>query len=65
MADDADAAYAAALGRLTPEQKVAAIHALRQTAWDLKAAWIRQCEPELSEEEVQNRVRQNFLYAVT
>ncbi|HXC24688.1 MAG TPA: hypothetical protein VNU46_02155 [Gemmatimonadaceae bacterium] len=62
---DADTAYIEALRRQTPAQKLAAIHQLRRTAWALKAAWIRQCEPGLTESEVQTRVRRLFLHAVT
>ena len=62
---DIDFVHTAIQRRLTPEQKLAVIHELRRTAWELKAAWIRRCEPQLSEEAVQARVRQSFLYAVT
>jgi hypothetical protein len=62
---DIDAIHAEISRRLTPEQKLRAIHELRRTAWELKAAWIRKCEPELPEAEVQERVRRSFLYAVT
>lgn len=60
-----EAIHAEILRRLSPEQKLRTIHSLRETAWNLKAAWIRRCEPGLTEPEVQERVRQNFLYAFT
>lgn len=56
--------YVEILRRQTPSQKVAAIHTLRRTAWEMKAAWIRHCEPLLPEQEVQQRVRAIFLNAV-
>jgi hypothetical protein len=62
---DIDVLHTEIQRRLTPEQKLAAIHELRRTAWELKAAWIRRCEPDLPETAVQARVRQSFLYAAT
>lgn len=59
-----DTVYLTILRKQTPSQKLAAIHQLRQTAWAMKAAWIRRCEPLLSEDEVQERVRQLFLRAI-
>lgn len=63
--DSTDGKYLEILHQVTPEQKVATLHALRQTAWDLKVAWLRQTEPSLKEEEIQARVRRLFLYAST
>jgi hypothetical protein len=65
MVADAGTIYLETLKRMTPAQKLAAIHRLRQTAWAMKAAWIRKAEPSLSEDEVQARVRNIFLHAVT
>ncbi len=62
---DADLEYIHILRRQTPSEKVAAIHQLRQTAWAIKAAWIRRCEPDLPESEIQDRVRLIFLRAVS
>ena len=45
---------------MTAEQKLLASQALRELAWGLKAAWIRSQQPELSEAEVQETVRQIF-----
>ncbi len=45
------------LRRLTPEEKLAVAHQLRETAWELTAAGIRLRHPELSEDAVQARVR--------
>lgn len=62
---DANRAYLELLRRQTPSQKMRAIHGLRCTAWRLKAAWIRQCEPQLSTAQVEERVRQAFLRGET
>lgn len=61
----ADKQHIEALQQLTAAERLATMHQLRRTAWDLKAAWIRSSEPELSEAQVQERVRQVFLRAVT
>jgi hypothetical protein len=45
---------------MTPEQKIRASQALYAAAWDLKAAWLRSLDPELTEKEVQDRVRRLF-----
>lgn len=62
---DIDAIHAEIQRRLTPGQKLAVMNGLRETAWALKAAWIRRCEPDLPEEAVQDRVRRHFLNAST
>ena len=54
-----------ALRAMTPERRLQVAQQLRQTAWELKAAGIRMQNPELSEAEVQARVREIFLYART
>lgn len=53
------------LAAMTPEERLRQAFALRRMAWNLKAAWIRQTQPELSEEQVKDAVRQVFLYART
>ena len=45
---------------MTPEQKIRRSEAMRAMAWELKAAWIRDQHPELSEDAVQDRVRAIF-----
>ena len=45
---------------MTPEQKLAISQSLRDTAWELKAAWIRSTHPQLPEAEVQAEVRRLF-----
>lgn len=48
---------------MSAEQKLQLSQALRDSAWELKAAWIRSTRPELTEPEVQEAVRQVFLNA--
>lgn len=43
------------LRRMSPEQKLAVMHALIRQAWELKAAVVRARQPELSEPEVRTR----------
>jgi hypothetical protein len=45
---------------MTPEQKLRLSQALRDSAWEFKAAWIRVTRPELSEAAVQETVRDLF-----
>lgn len=40
---------------MTPEEKLAVMHALIRQAWELKAAVIRASEPGLSERQVRER----------
>ena len=58
-------AHLEALGRMTPEAKLAVLDQLRRTAWDLTAAGVRLREPDLDEEAIQQRVRAIFLRADT
>jgi hypothetical protein len=51
--------------KMSPAQKLAIAIQLREDAWELKAAWLRQLHTDWSEEEVQNKVREIFLYART
>lgn len=46
------------LRALSPAAKLAAMKALIQQAYDLKAAWIRATEPHLSEDEVRTKARE-------
>jgi hypothetical protein len=48
---------------LSPDQKFAIANGLRRTAWELAAAGVRLREPALSEDDVQARVRDQFLRA--
>ncbi len=46
-----------ALQAMTAAQKIAAMHALWRTAWNLKAASLRSQNPSWTEAELQARVR--------
>jgi hypothetical protein len=46
------------LRRMSPDRKLAVMRASIQQAYDLKTAWIRAQRPELSEEEILVRVRE-------
>ena len=50
---------------MTPEQKWAIVNDLYASAWELKAAGVRTQHPDWSEEDVQRKVREIFLYATT
>jgi hypothetical protein len=43
---------------MTAAQKLAAMHALWRTAWSLKAASLRALNPEWTDRELQDRVRE-------
>jgi hypothetical protein len=45
---------------MTPEQKLRVSQALRDSAWELKAAWIRASRPDLAEPAVQEAVHRLF-----
>jgi hypothetical protein len=46
--------------RMTAEEKLRRSQALRDSAWELKAAWIRVSRPDLGERAVQKIVRRIF-----
>ncbi len=50
---------------MTAEQKLSVSQALRDSAWELKAAWIRVTQPDLDEPAVQEIVRRIFRDAGT
>jgi len=49
--------------KMTPAQKRKVSRDLYWSARRLKAAWLRQIHPDWTEEQVQNEVREIFLYA--
>lgn len=51
--------------KMTPERKLEITFAMNREVREIKAAWLRQCNPDWSEEQVQNKVREIFLYART
>lgn len=48
---------------MTAEHKLRLSQALRDSAWEFKAAWIRSIQPELPEPAVQEAVRRLFRHA--
>ncbi|OYW75053.1 MAG: hypothetical protein B7Z37_15030 [Verrucomicrobia bacterium 12-59-8] len=57
--------YIATLRRMTGAQKLRTAFQLYWSARRLKAARLRQQHPDWSEEQVQQRVKEIFMYAVT
>ena len=51
--------------KMTPGRKLEITFAMNREARGFKAAWLRQCNPDWSEEQVQEKVREIFLYART
>lgn len=51
------------LQAMTPEQKLQMAFRLYRSAWQLKAAALREFNPHFSEKEIQSRVKEAFLYA--
>ncbi len=62
---DAERVRIQILRGMSPAQKYAQLMMLRRTAWELKAAFVRDKHPELSEAEVQARVAEIFIHATT
>ena len=65
MASELSPEYIAALRRMSGAEKLRAAFDLYETARKVKAARLRQLHPEWTEEEVQRRVKEIFLHAVT
>lgn len=65
MAREFTEEYVAVLRKMSGEQKLVSAFALYWSARDLKAAALRAQHPGWSEEDVQRRVREIFLHAVT
>jgi hypothetical protein len=61
----AEDVQAQAVLALTPGRKLELAAQLRELAWELKALGIRSQHPGMPEAEVQERVREIFLYART
>ncbi len=60
MTDDSIAVQDAALRSMTVEKKLMVAESLRAFAWELKRSVIRRQHPELTENEVLERVRAAF-----
>jgi len=65
MASELSPEYLAALRRMSGAEKLRAAFDLYTTARKVKAARLRQLHPDWTEEEVQRRVKEIFLHAVT
>ncbi len=65
MASNLTPEYIATLQRMTGAQKLRTAFQLYWGARKIKAARLRQQHPEWSEEQVQQRVKEIFMYAVT
>ena len=65
MASDVSPEYLATLRRMSGADKLRAAAALYWSAREVKAARLRQQHPDWSEEQVQERVKEIFLHAVT
>ena len=65
MASDVSAEYLATLRRMTGEQKLKAAAALYWSARKIKAAGLRRQHPDWHEEQIQQKVKEIFMYAVT
>ena len=65
MHRSAEDVQAQAVLALTPERKLELAAQLRELAWELKALGIRAQHPGMADAEVQDRVREIFLYART
>jgi len=60
--DEAKRVEIEALRRLGPAGRLAMAQQLYRTAWQLKAAGLRHLHPDWTDEQVQTKVRELFLY---
>ena len=65
MASDLTPEYVAALRRMTGAQKLRTSFQMYWGARKIKAARLRQQHPDWTEEQVQQRVKEIFMHAVT
>lgn len=65
MASDLSPEYIAALRRMTGAEKLRAASELYWTARKIKAAGLRRLNPDWTEEQIAQRVKEIFLHAVT
>jgi len=65
MASELTPEYLAQLRSMTGEQKIKTAFRMYWSARKLKAAFLRQQHPGWTEEEVQKKVKEIFMYAVT
>lgn len=50
---------------MTPAQKWRVACELRRTAWNLRRAGVKQQHPDWTDEQVEQRVKESFLYGTT
>ena len=65
MASDMSPEYLAVLRQMTGTQKLRAASGLYWSARKVKAARLRELNPEWTEEQVQQKVKEIFMHAVT
>ena len=65
MESDFTPEYVAVLRRMSGQQKLRAAAALYWGARKLKAARLRQLHPDWTDEQIQQRVKEIFMHAVT
>ncbi len=63
MQNDSEAVYWQIIAKMTPTQKLEALMNLYWTARQLKIAGLKMQYPELTDLEIQRKVRDIFLYA--
>jgi hypothetical protein len=61
--EEAERAYWKILNRMTPAEKLTAFHRLYWTARKLKAAGLQMEFPNMSDDEIEKKVKEAFLYA--
>jgi len=50
---------------MIPSEKLQIANALYWSAWESKIAWLHQIDPSLTEEQIEEKVRDIFLHATT
>jgi hypothetical protein len=65
MTPDLHPAQIEAYRRMTPQDKIRAMGRLYRQAWNLKLAWLKDQNPDWSDEEILNETRRIFLHAST
>ena len=50
---------------MMPSEKLQIANTIYWSAWEAKTAWLRQVEPSLNEEQIEEKVRDIFLHATT
>lgn len=50
---------------MTPEKKLRLMQRLYYSAWELKAAALKEMNPQWSESEIRTKVKEAFIYART